>query len=148
MLLQVLRKMGSENAHECAQNAENGFGFESFRAIPQDDDDILNQIVRVTNDETRVSFVNVETKEQSKQWMHTQSPNKPERFKQTLSVFQETYGGCFFLGQERCADGEIHATWGHNNVRSALRNTRIAAQGRSEQKIWNSGIRYTCSASP
>jgi histone-lysine N-methyltransferase SETMAR len=26
--------------------------------------------------------VNVETKEQSKQWMHTHSPNRPEKFKQ------------------------------------------------------------------
>jgi hypothetical protein len=26
--------------------------------------------------------MNVETKEQSKQWMHTQSPNKPKKFKQ------------------------------------------------------------------
>jgi hypothetical protein len=31
-----------------------------------------------TSDETWVSFVNVETKEQSKQWMHTHSPNKPK----------------------------------------------------------------------
>jgi hypothetical protein len=29
-------------------------------------------------DETWASFVNVETKEQSKQWMHTHSPNKPK----------------------------------------------------------------------
>jgi hypothetical protein len=30
--------------------------------------------------------VNVETKKQSKQWMHTHSPNKPRKFKQTLSA--------------------------------------------------------------
>jgi hypothetical protein len=42
--------------------------------------------------------VNVETKEQSKQWMHTHSPNKPKRFKQT-SVCQKADGNCF-LGQE------------------------------------------------
>jgi hypothetical protein len=30
--------------------------------------------------------VNVETKEQSKQWMHTHSPNKPKKFKETLSA--------------------------------------------------------------
>jgi hypothetical protein len=29
-----------------------------------------------------VSFVNVETKEQSKQWMHTQLSNKSKKFKQ------------------------------------------------------------------
>jgi hypothetical protein len=30
--------------------------------------------------------VNVETKEQSKQWMCTHSPNKPKKFKQLLSA--------------------------------------------------------------
>jgi transposase len=34
-LSQVLRKMGSENAHGCAQNAKNGFGFDIFRVVPQ-----------------------------------------------------------------------------------------------------------------
>jgi hypothetical protein len=28
-------KMGSENAHGCVENAENDFGFDIFRAIPQ-----------------------------------------------------------------------------------------------------------------
>jgi hypothetical protein len=46
--------------------------------------EFINHIVRVTAYETRVSFVNFETKEQSKQWMHTHSPNKPKKFKQTL----------------------------------------------------------------
>jgi hypothetical protein len=32
-----------------------------------------------------VSFVTVETKEQSKQWMHTYSSNTPKTFEQTLS---------------------------------------------------------------
>jgi hypothetical protein len=48
----------------------------------KDGDKFLNHIVRVTGDETWVSSVNVETKEQSKQWMHTHSPNKPKKFKQ------------------------------------------------------------------
>jgi hypothetical protein len=42
----------------------------------KDGDEFLNDIVRVTGDETWVSFVNVETKEQSKQWKHTYSHNK------------------------------------------------------------------------
>jgi hypothetical protein len=49
-----------------------------------DNDEFLNHIVQVTGDETWVSFVNVESKEQSKQWMHTHSPNKPKKFKQIL----------------------------------------------------------------
>jgi hypothetical protein len=42
-------------------------------------DEFLNHIVRVTGDETWVSFVNVETKDQSKQWMHTNSPKKSRK---------------------------------------------------------------------
>jgi hypothetical protein len=49
-------------------------------------DEFLNHIIRVTGDETLVSFVNVETKEQSKQWMHTHSPNKIKKFKLALSA--------------------------------------------------------------
>jgi hypothetical protein len=42
----------------------------------KDGDQFLNHIVRVTGNETWDSFVNVETKEQSKQWKHTHSLNK------------------------------------------------------------------------
>jgi hypothetical protein len=48
-----------------------------------EDDEFLDKIV--TGDETWVKFVNVETKEQSQQWMHTHSPNKPRKFKQSLT---------------------------------------------------------------
>jgi hypothetical protein len=66
--------MGSENAHGCAQNAENSFGFVDFflERYHKDDEEFLNHIVRV-----RVmkwdSFLNTETKEQ---WMYTNSTNK------------------------------------------------------------------------
>jgi hypothetical protein len=68
--------MGSENAHVCA--------FDVLESYHKDGDEFLNHIVRVTGDDTWVSFVNVETKEQTKQWMYTHSPNKPKKFKQTL----------------------------------------------------------------
>jgi hypothetical protein len=51
----------------------------------KDGDEFLSHIVWVIDDETYVSFANVETKEQS-QWMHTHSPSKPKKFKQTLSA--------------------------------------------------------------
>jgi hypothetical protein len=60
----------------------------------------------ITDDETWVSFVNVETKVQPKQWMHTQPPNKLKKFKQTLSAYQKVDRN-FFLEQESCADGGI-----------------------------------------
>jgi hypothetical protein len=55
--------------------------------------------------------VNVETKKQSKQWMHTHSPKKKREreFKQTLSGCQKANGNRV-LGQERSADGETRAT--------------------------------------
>jgi hypothetical protein len=43
-------------------------------------------IIRVTGNETWDSLLNAETKEQSKQWMHTHSPNKLKKIKQTLSA--------------------------------------------------------------
>jgi hypothetical protein len=57
-------------------------------------------ILRVTGDETLVSFVNAETKEQSKQWMHTHSPNKPEKLKQMLPAGKLTATLCG-TGKER-----------------------------------------------
>jgi hypothetical protein len=72
-------------------------------------------IVQVTGDETWVSFVNFETQMQSKQWMHTHSPNKLKKFKQPLSACQKADGNCF-LRHKRSADGRIHATKGATTV--------------------------------
>jgi len=49
----------------------------------EEGDEFLDRIV--IDDETWVQFVNAETKGQSKQWMHTHSPNKFKKFKLTLS---------------------------------------------------------------
>jgi hypothetical protein len=78
--------MGSENAHRCAQNAENGFDFDFLERYHKDGDEFLSCILQVTGEETWVSFVSVETKQQSKQWMHTHSPNKVKKLKQTFSA--------------------------------------------------------------
>jgi hypothetical protein len=52
--------MGSEKADGRAQNAENGLGFDFFlERYHKDGDEFLNHIVRVTGDDTWVSFVNV-----------------------------------------------------------------------------------------
>jgi hypothetical protein len=68
--------MVSANSHGCSQNVENIFGFDFFlERYYKDGDEFLNHIVRVAGDETWLSFVNVETTEQSKQWMHPHSPN-------------------------------------------------------------------------
>uniref|UniRef100_A0A2S2QK27 Histone-lysine N-methyltransferase SETMAR n=1 Tax=Sipha flava TaxID=143950 RepID=A0A2S2QK27_9HEMI len=46
-------------------------------------EDFLKSIV--TGDETWILHDTPETKQQSQQWMHTNSPNKPKKFKQTFS---------------------------------------------------------------
>jgi hypothetical protein len=73
--------MGSENAHECVQIAENGSSFDFLEQYHKDGNEFLSHIVWVTGDETWVSFVNVQTKQQSKQRMHTHSRNKLEKLK-------------------------------------------------------------------
>jgi hypothetical protein len=98
--------MGSENAHGCAHNADIDFGFDFLERYHKDGNGLLSLILRVTGDETWVSFVNVETKEQSKQWTHTHSPNKPKKFKQKLSTCQKADANCF-LGHERSVDVEF-----------------------------------------
>jgi hypothetical protein len=50
-----------------------------------------------------------------------------EKCKQTLkNVCQKADGNCF-LGQERSADGGIHTTRDHNNIRSVLWSTKKTA---------------------
>jgi hypothetical protein len=100
--------MGSKNANGCAQNAENGFGIDFLERYHKDGHESFSHVVRVAVHETWASFVNVEREEQSKQWMYTHSPNKPNRFKQTFSTCQRAYGNCF-LRQERSANSGIHA---------------------------------------
>jgi hypothetical protein len=72
--------LDSENFHECTENAKNGFSFDFLGRCHKDSYEFLNHMI--TGDETLVSFENVRTKEQSKQWMHTHSPNNLKRFKQ------------------------------------------------------------------
>jgi hypothetical protein len=67
------------NAHKTQRTATAFVYF--LERYHKDGDEFLDQVVRVTNYETWVSFVNVETKEWSKQWVRAHSPNKPEKFK-------------------------------------------------------------------
>jgi hypothetical protein len=63
-----LCKTGSENAHGCEQNTEwLPSALTLLERYHKDGNKFLNNIIQVTGGETSVSFVNVETKEQSKQ---------------------------------------------------------------------------------
>jgi hypothetical protein len=117
----------------------------SLEQYHKDGAEFLNHIVRVTGDETWVSFVNVETKEQSKQWMHTHSPNKTKKFKQTLSaclkatVFWNRKGvlmvefmqqGTTITSKVYCEKLKKKTTYGHSeqstwtgSLKSAITNT-------------------------
>jgi hypothetical protein len=76
---------------------------------------VMNFSHIITGDKTWVSFVIIESKEQTEQLMHTHSPNKLKKFK----CLPEADSHCF-LGQESSADGGINATGDLNNVRSVL----------------------------
>ena len=79
-------------------------------------DEFLDKIV--TGDETWVKFINVETKEQSQQWMHKHSLNKPRKFKQSLA--KQKADGNSVLGQKRSAVDRVYGTLNHNNIRKIL----------------------------
>jgi hypothetical protein len=71
--------------------------------------------------------VDIETKGQSKQWMHTHSPDKPKKFKQMSTRKLISADGNCFLAQERSADGGIHATRDQSNVTCVVQNTKKTA---------------------
>jgi hypothetical protein len=75
--------MGFKNAHGCAQNTQNGLSFDFLERCNKDGHEFLSHIVLVIGDETWVSFVNVETKEQSKERIYTHSPYRLKKLKQT-----------------------------------------------------------------
>jgi hypothetical protein len=60
------------------------------------------------------------------------------------TVCQKGVGNCL-LGQERRADGVIHATRDNNNIRSVLRYTKILV-GPLRKKAWNADIRCSVPA--
>jgi uncharacterized damage-inducible protein DinB len=128
--------MGSKNAYRCAQNAKNGLSFDFLERYCKHGNEFLNHIV--TGDETWVSCVNVETKQQSKQWMHTHSPNKPRKFKQTLSarklratVFWEMKGALLidFMPQRTTITSEAYCEM-----------LKKPAKSHSEQKARNADL--------
>jgi hypothetical protein len=64
--------------------------------------------------------MNAEAKEQSKQWLCTQSPNKLGKFKQMSA---RKLLAAVFLGQ-KSAVGGIHATREHTDVTSIFQNMK------------------------
>jgi hypothetical protein len=88
--------------------------------------------------------VNVETKEQSKQWIHTHSPNKMKKFKQTsarklmAAVFWDRKG---VLMVELKQQGTTITT-------EVYCETLKNCVGPFRTKAWNVDIRCTRSASP
>jgi hypothetical protein len=118
-------------------------GNPNTRQYHKDNDEFLNHIVRVTDDETFHLWTLKHWSSQSTGCTH--SPNKLKKFKRMLSACQKADGNCF-LGQERIADGGIHATRDHINVRGVLRNTNKNCVGPFRKKARNMDIR--CSAPP
>jgi hypothetical protein len=61
--------------------------------------------------------VNVQTKEDSKQWMHTHSPDRPRKVKVMPSG---KLISAVFWDRKGVTDLRIHAAWDHSNIRSVL----------------------------
>jgi hypothetical protein len=127
-----LCKIGFENSHGCTQNAENGFSFdfEFLEHYHKDGNEFLSRIIR--GNETWVLFVNVETKEQSKQWKHIYSPNKPKRFKQMsarklmATAFWDKKGVLMgdFMQQGTTIASEVYCELLKNCIGCAIHNKR------------------------
>jgi hypothetical protein len=116
---QVLSNMGCENCHRCSQTRKKMLRLWHFKGYHKDCDKFLNHILQVTDDETWVSFVNVEIKDLWKRWMHI---HKPKRFQQT-SAYQKADNNCFMTENEyRCWNS---CKKSHNNVTRVLRSTKI-----------------------
>jgi hypothetical protein len=75
--------VGTQTIDRLSQNPKNGVSLDISSAVLGRGGRIFCRFV--TGDETWVQFVTTEKKEQSKQWMHTHSPNKHKKFKQTPS---------------------------------------------------------------
>jgi hypothetical protein len=88
--------------------------------------------------------VNVETKEQSMQWMHIHSPNKQKTFKQMSSATKLM--AAVFWDRKGLLMVKFMQLRDHNNVRSILQSTKNTAYGHSEQKALNADMQ--CSTSP
>jgi hypothetical protein len=68
-----------------------------------------------------VPYLNVKTKEQLKQWMHTFTKQAIKVQTNVVCMPESLWQLFSGTGQESSADGGIHATRDHNNVRSVLR---------------------------
>jgi hypothetical protein len=127
--------MGSENAHGCPQNSENGFGFnfDFLERCHKDGVEFLNHTVRVTGGETCVSFVNVETKSsQSIGCSHICTTDMPKNSNKRLPI---KLMATVFWDRKRSADGGIHAKRDHNNARSVCDTLKILHRaGHSEKR--------------
>jgi hypothetical protein len=109
----------SPGAHKMCRMASALTFLEQYN---KDGDEFLHHIIWVTGDETWVSFLNDETREQSMQWMNTYSPNMPKN----IACLPESWWQLFSGTGKQCW-WWIHATMDHNNVRSVLQNAKKTA---------------------
>ena len=81
---QNLCTLGNADGNRCPESSENGCCIDFLERNEQDGNVFLDQIV--TGDETWISHNTPTSKLQSMGWRHSQSLNKPRKFKQTESA--------------------------------------------------------------
>jgi hypothetical protein len=90
-------------------------------------DEFLSHIV--TDDETRVSFVNVETKEQSKKWITTHSPNRRCLSARKLmeTIFWDRKGVLMveFMQQGTTITSEVYCMRKTEKLHRTIKNKRL-----------------------
>jgi hypothetical protein len=98
----------------------NGFSLKLyFEKYLTDGYKLLNHITQVTGNGIWVSFANIKTKGQSKQWIVDPQKIPPKKLKSSNKYYLPNS----FLGQERSTDGRIHIK-GHTS--QVYRETKTA----------------------
>jgi hypothetical protein len=116
---QVLHKMGSENAHGCTQNAENGFIIDFFRTVPQRW--WISQSHHMSNRWWNLGFIgecwNQEAVKALDAHIHQTG------WKNLNKRLRESWWHMFCGPGKECG-GVIHGTRDHSIVRSVLWDTK------------------------
>jgi hypothetical protein len=136
--------MDSKNAHQCTKNAGDGFSFDFLRVIPQRCQ-WISQSHRTSNRSWNVDFI-------CECWIqravkavdaHTLTKQAKKNLHKHCLPARKLMASVYSVWQEWSADGWIHVTRDHNNIRSVLRNTKKmcrASHSNNRRGMLTSGI--------
>jgi hypothetical protein len=138
--------MVSKNAHRCAQNVQNGFSFDVFLEQYHKDGKWISQSHHMCNRWWNLGFICECWNQREVKAVDAQrhSPNKPKKFKQTLSV--RKLMEIVFWDRKKVLMVEFMQQGTTIMSEVYCETLKKTVQGHSEQMVWNADIR--CSAPP